>query len=266
MSNVRRANDSGRTGWTTAVLVALVVLALVPVAVYALTRDEDSSTRDVELASSEASSPSETSETSAASEGPESEERAVERDLALYFGDSYFVSDYNYTNKSNTMARLSGRRLGYAKILVRGAGGTGFVQANDGYNIPPYLQQIKDGALSANDPDLLVIEGGSNDAAHPKWKIRRNAGLVLQQARSRHPGAMLVMVGPLDVDGNYSETTPVHRAVRKAARSKGVPYIDMRKWLEGHYDLVGPDHVHPTAEGHRLLGRKLAKALSALGA
>jgi acyl-CoA thioesterase I len=247
------------------VLVALVVLAVVPVAVYALTRDDSSSSREVGLASSEASSPSETSETSMGSEDSATEQR-IERDLALYFGDSYFVSDFNYTNKSNTMARLSGRRLGYAKILVRGAGGTGFVQANHGYDIPPYLQQIKAGALDANDPDLVVVEGGSNDVAHPKWKIRRNAGLVLNQARSRHPGAMLVMVGPLDVDGNYSETTPVHRAVRKAARNKGVPYIDMRRWLEGHYDLVGPDHVHPTAEGHRLLGRKLAKALSELGA
>ena len=96
MSGMRRANDSGRSGWATLVLVALVVLALVPVGLYVLNRDDDSASRDMGLASSEASSPSETSETSQGSEGSDPE-RAVERDLALYFGDSYFVSDYNYT-------------------------------------------------------------------------------------------------------------------------------------------------------------------------
>ena len=44
----------------------------------------------------------------------------------------------------------------------------------------------------------------------------------------------------------------------------GVPYIDAQHWLEGRPDLVGPDYDHPTPAGHRLCGRKLAKALRAL--
>jgi acyl-CoA thioesterase-1 len=188
------------------------------------------------------------------------------RHLAVYFGDSYFVSDYNYTDPSHTMAKLSGKRLGYDKIRVRGGGGTGFVQANWDYDLPPYLQQIRAGALKARNPDLVVIEGGSNDVTRSRWKIRRNAGIVLRVAHSKHPQARLVLVGPLDVDGDYSETTPVNRALRRIASQKGVPYIDISRWLEGHYDLVGPDGVHPTAEGHRLLGRKLARELAALGA
>ncbi len=31
--------------------------------------------------------------------------------------------------------------------MVRGGGGTGFVAANPEYDLPPYLEQIRDGAL-----------------------------------------------------------------------------------------------------------------------
>ena len=241
----------------------MLALVLGPVLIYSLTRDDGSSAQDVA-----AGSPPDLAGGQAPSEPPSDSaaERVEQRQLAVYFGDSYFVSDFNYTNKSNTMARLSGLRLGYEKIRVRGAGGTGFAQANYDYDIPPYIQQIRAGALEAPHPDLVVIEGGSNDVTQPKWKVKRNAGIVLQMAHSQHPGAMLVLVGPLDPDNDYSDSEPINRALRKVAQVKGVPYIDDMRWLEGHHDLVGPDGVHPTAEGHRLLGRKLAKALAALGA
>jgi lysophospholipase L1-like esterase len=246
-------------------VVSLLVMVLVPVVAYGLTRDGQPSSHGIAARSSGLASEPATPAASPSDDA--SADRAVaQRDLAVYFGDSYFVSDFNYTNKSNTMARLSGKRLGYAKIRVRGGGGTGFVQANYDYDLPPYLQQIRAGALKARNPDLLVIEGGSNDTGQPMWKVRRNAAIVLRVAHSKHPGARLVLVGPLDVDGDYSDTTPVHRRLKKVAAEKGVPYIDIRHWMEGHYDLVGPDTVHPTAEGHRYLARRLAKALAGVGA
>jgi lysophospholipase L1-like esterase len=254
------------------ITIALLAMVVGTLVAYGLTRDGGSAGRGVAARSSGLTSDDTTpspapSPAPSPSDDPAEERSAPQRDLAVYFGDSYFVSDFNYTNKSNTMARLSGKRLGYAKIRVRGGGGTGFVQANPDYNLPPYLQQIRAGALKARDPDLIVIEGGSNDVTQPKWKIRRNAALVLRLAESKHPQAMVVLVGPLDVDGDYSETTPVHRALKRVASEEGVPYIDIRRWLEGHYDdMVGPDTVHPTAGGHRYLGRKLADALGALGA
>ena len=261
MALVTRARRRQRSHWVPLVLVAVLVLTGVPLIVYGLTLDSGSAD-DVARQSGGLATPTPTTP-----EDAESDKSDGLRDLAVYFGDSYFVSDFNYTDKSNTMARLSGKRLGYAKIRVRGGGGTGFVQANPDYDLPPYLQQIRAGALNARSPDLVVIEGGSNDAREPKWKVRRNAGLVLDLARDKHPQAMLVMVGPLDVDGNYAENTPIHKAIRKAATDRGVPYIDIRRWLAGHYDdMVGPDRVHPTAEGHKLLGRKLARALGDLGA
>lgn len=272
MARVTRARRGDGSSWGSLVLVAVLVMTGVPLVVYGLTLDSGSSPDGVARQSSGLSSASPAPSATVTPEVTATDEAAsgrAARNLAVYFGDSYFVGDFNYTNKSNTMARLSGKRLGYAQIRVRGGGGTGFVEDNPEFNLPPYLQQLRGGALNASNPDLVVIEGGSNDARAraPKWKVRRNAGLVLNFAREKHPGAMLVMVGPLDVDGDYTETTPIHKAIRKAAVDQGVPYIDIRRWLAGHYDdLVGADRIHPTAEGHRFLGRKLSRALSALGA
>jgi len=246
-------------------VMALVVLAVVPVVVYGLTRDRASSAPAGGVAARSSADPKAAATPASTVDDP-GDRTAQERRLALYFGDSYFVSDFNYTHKSNTMAKLSGRRLGYEKILVRGGGGTGFVQANWDYGLPPYLGQIDQGALKANNPDLVVIEGGSNDLHQPKWKVRRNAGKVLDRAREMHRGALLVLVGPLDADPDFSDTIPLNNALRKVAAAHGVPYIDDMRWLEGHPEMVGPDGVHPTAHGHRMLGRKLAKALAAVGA
>ena len=76
----------------------------------------------------------------------------------------------------------------------------------------------------------------------------------------------MVVMGPLDTDGDFADTAPMVRLLRQVARKRGVPFINDKAWLKGHYDLIGPDYVHPYPKGHRLLGRKLAKALRALGA
>ena len=88
---------------------------------------------------------------------------------------------------------------------------------------------------------------------------------TLKAAAKRHPEARLVLVGTMDptVD-DFSDTDGVIGALAAAADRVGIPYINAQHWLEGRQDLVGPDYDHPTVAGHRLCGRKLAKALRAL--
>jgi lysophospholipase L1-like esterase len=183
---------------------------------------------------------------------------------ALFFGDSYFIGG-GYTTEDNSMARLASNRLGWTSE-INGGGGTGFVQANPEYDLPNYLGQIEDGAFDVGRRRWVVIEGGGNDEGHPLRLVNANARKVLRIARRTFPRARLVLMGPMDADPDHSDVTPVHRALRRAARKRDVPYIDARRWLEGHYDLVGPDYVHPYPEGHRLCARKLTRALRALGA
>lgn len=182
---------------------------------------------------------------------------------ALFFGDSYIVGG-GYTGPDNSMGAIAARRLGW-DYQVRGGGGTGFVAGNPDYGIPSFLGQIRDGALDVGPVDWLVIEGGGNDRTRPPGQVTRRAVRTLQAAARRHPEATLVLVGTLDptVD-SFADTDAVVGALAAAADKVDVPYVNAQRWLEGRPDLVGPDFDHPTPEGHRLLGRKLARALRAL--
>jgi lysophospholipase L1-like esterase len=182
---------------------------------------------------------------------------------SLFFGDSYIVGGA-YTGPEDSMGAIAARRLGW-RYQIRGGGGTGFVAGNPDYDIPNYLGQIKEGALDVGPVDWLVIEGGGNDKNADPGLITRRAVKTLKAAARRHPEARLVLVGTMDptVD-SFTDTDGVIGALATAARRLGIPYINAQRWLEGRPELVGPDYDHPTPEGHRLCGGKLARALRAL--
>jgi lysophospholipase L1-like esterase len=186
------------------------------------------------------------------------------RPRALMFGDSYFIGG-GYTDETNSMAQLAANRLGW-DAEINGGGGTGFVGSNPEYGLPDYLGQIEDGAFDVGRRSWVVIEGGNNDLDADQQQVARNARKVLRIAQRRFPRARVVLVGPMDTDGDYANTTPVTRTLRKAAKRRGVPFVDARRWLAGNYDLIGPDYTHPYPEGHRICARKLTRALRRLGA
>ena len=152
---------------------------------------------------------------------------------ALFFGDSYFVGGGCSPDATQGMAYLAGTELGY-RTTVRGAGGTGFVAANPDYGIPPYLEQIHDGALDLRNPKLVVIAGGSNDRGRPVVQVRKNARKILRIADHKYPRALLVLVGPLDPYGGYDDSIPIRNALRGVARKLDVPFIDDMTWFAGH--------------------------------
>lgn len=184
---------------------------------------------------------------------------------ALFFGDSYFVGGGCSPDRTRGMAHLAGTALGYRPV-VRGAGGTGFVSANPDYGLPPYLAQIRDGALDVRRPRLVVIGGGSNDVGQPVAKIRKNATKVLRIARQKYPRATLVLVGPMDTYGGYDDSIPVRDALKGVARKLHVPFVDDLTWTAGHDEWLCDDYVHPTYDGHAQLGARLAEALRKRGA
>ena len=184
---------------------------------------------------------------------------------ALFFGDSYFVGGGCSPDASRGMAAIAGRQLGYAPV-TRGAGGTGFASANVEYGIPSYLAQIADGALDVANPALVVIEGGTNDYGRPLAKIRRNAGKVISIAQRKHPGAKIVLAGPMQTYGDFSLSDPIKTTLRQLAKKRGIAFINMQKWTYGHDDWLCSDYVHPTYAGQEMIAARLAQALAKRGA
>jgi len=194
---------------------------------------------------------------------PTASARASGPTTALFFGDSYIVGGA-YTGPASSMGAIAARRLSW-KYHIRGGGGTGFVAGNPDYDIPNFLGQIRDGALDVGPVDWLVIEGGGNDKNDDPGLVTRRAVRTLNAAAKRHPEARLVLVGTMDSNvDSFTETDGVIGAMAAAAARLGIPYISAQHWLEGRPALVGPDYDHPTPAGHRVCGRKLARALRAL--
>ena len=252
---------------------ALVALAVLAPLLALLLRDEPASDRRTggALTSAVATSTSPTQSTPATeaatdpSTAPEPTPSVPKaRPRALFFGDSYFIGG-GYTTEDNSMARIASNRLGWVSE-INGGGGTGYVQTNYEYDLGNYLDQIAAGAFDVGPRRWVVIEGGSNDIYQQVDAVRFNARRVVRIAQRTFPKATVVVLGPLDVDSDHSDLAPVTKSLRRVAHQRDVPFVSMKNWLAGHYDLIGPDRDHPLPKGHRILGRKLARTLRTLGA
>lgn len=253
---------AGRT-WTW--VAALAALAVTVSVVALVGHDRSPAAAPDDLARTTAASPSPSPSPAPSDEAaPPSRSAARGPVRALFFGDSYFIGG-GYTDENNSMAKIAANRLGWVSE-INGGGGTGFVQTNYEYDLGNYLDQIAQGAFDVGRRRWVVIEGGSNDLTQPLDAVRRNALKVMRIAQRTFPNARIVLVGPLDTDSDHTDLIPMIRLMRHVAAKREVPFVNMKNWLAGHYDLIGPDYVHPYPKGHRILGRKLAKALRHLGA
>ena len=137
---------------------------------------------------------------------------------ALFFGDSYFVGGGCSPDAKQDMAYLAGTELGY-RTTVRGAGGTGFVAANPEYDLPPYLGQIRDGALDVREPGARRDRGRlqRRGAAGRPGEEERPEDPPTSRA-NKYPRALLVLVGPLDPYGGYADSIPIRDALHAVAK------------------------------------------------
>lgn len=189
---------------------------------------------------------------------------------ALFFGDSYF-NGANGVSAEQALAYAAGMSLGYAPTIA-GHGGTGFVSAErGGPNTPNYLAQLDAGALSKIDPiaiRLVVVEGGLNDVGQPADQITTNAGAVLDRMAKTFPTAKVVLLGPVATTGTSTrQLQQVVDALSVAAKTANVPFVDATGWVtrDNVGSVIGSDHSHPSVDGHKVLGERLATELRGLG-
>lgn len=188
----------------------------------------------------------------------------VEPPVAVFFGDSYFNGS-EFTTKDQSYGTLAGQRAGYQPVIA-GAGGTGFVGDLSPDKVGNYPAQIaSDGLPDVNDPALVVIEGGLNDVGQDPKAVQASAEKVLDKAGKAYPTATVVLVGPVDPNGDYADTAPITAALHRAGDAAGVTFIDPSKWLAGVSGAIGGDGVHPTPKGSKVLAAKLVPLLPQAG-
>jgi lysophospholipase L1-like esterase len=195
-----------------------------------------------------------------AAPGPQS--RASRSVHALFFGDSLFAGN-GAVPLSPVQVRTANTLLGWRGALDT-VGGTGYTTGGD--HRKPFLQRFQRDGYLRTPYDVIVIEGGTNDAHHGDVSTLHDKALeLLDYVHERQPKARIILVGGFAPRGvpnaRYAE---MDRVLSGVAAERGLTYISQQHYAtEAGRGFYSADDLHPTAIGYRQMGRDLAKELRA---
>jgi lysophospholipase L1-like esterase len=180
---------------------------------------------------------------------------------ALFFGDS-LMAGTGAEPRRPVQALEASRLLGWSPT-VDAVGGTGFTTG--GTRGRPYPDRLRTSRLLDQRFDVVVLEGGTNDAHHGSvQRLRQSAGHALDVLRRRQATARVIVLGAFTPAGPPSPRhLEIDRILREVAKSRSVEYVSQVRYGS----IAGPgfytgDSWHPTTAGYAVMGRDLARALS----
>lgn len=200
-----------------------------------------------------------------AAAGPDAEPAAGVR--AYFFGDS-LMSGTGSSPRRPVMAHVAAARLGW-DVEVDAWGGTGYTTTGSS---PSYLDRLRRPAALSGSYDVVLLEGGTNDArvrstpAQVQASVRAVVGFV----RERQPRAQIVLMGAYDppppgrVDPHRRV---VDDAIAAVARDLDLPFFSPLSggWTaEQPPAFLHPDRLHPSTRGYGVMGARLAEELRGL--
>lgn len=199
-----------------------------------------------------------------ASTGPSAE--AAGQVSAYFFGDS-LMNGTGASPRRPVMARVAAARLGW-DVEVDAWGGTGYTTTG---RSPGYLQRLKRPGAMTGEYDVVLLEGGTNDARVKSTPAQVQAAVreVVAHVRERQPQASIVLMGAYDppppgrVDPHR---TTVDDAIAQVAAELELPFFSPLSggWTAGQRRFLHPDRLHPNERGYGVMGARLAEELSRL--
>jgi len=113
--------------------------------------------------------------------------------------------------------------------------------------------------------DVLVLELGGNDGLRgiPVSETRTNLQAIIDHAREKYPGIQIVIAGmqmPPNMGEEYNQAfQKIFPDLARANQAALVPFL--LEGVGGIPDLNQPDHIHPTAEGDKIVADNVWKIL-----
>ncbi|MDP9028123.1 MAG: SGNH/GDSL hydrolase family protein [Actinomycetota bacterium] len=174
-------------------------------------------------------------------------------------GDSW-TTGYG-ADPSRTWAQDAARELGL-HLETDAAGGTGYLNGA-GVDGGTYVQRALAMPAGAH-PDLIVLQGGSNDVTENLAGLRQAVEATVAAIRARSGATRIVILGPgLDVQPEPSTYRTVDAALAAVARSDHIPYISMLQegWItdSNFQEIIDPATGHPSVRGHAYLASRFTK-------
>lgn len=183
----------------------------------------------------------------------------------LQYGDSHIVQGTEAKSIEQSLDQLA--PTNYSTMAKGG------ISANYPLSHP---QEWLDAPLQQNNPDLVILSFGSNDAAGPvdKDSYMQMYQKLIDNIHQRSPNADIVICGPTDGDSivgaNKGNTLPgldtVIEAQKEIAARNHLQFVDQRAMMGGpgsieqwhDKGLSAGDKLHFSAEGYGVLGESIA--------
>jgi acyl-CoA thioesterase-1 len=182
---------------------------------------------------------------------------------AVFLGDSWVGgTGIEGGGPTDGYAGRAAAVLKWNATYIKG-GGTGYTRGNGIDDTPengPFIDRVQIAIDAA--PDVVVVQGSTNDYAASGEAIEAAANEVYAALRAGLPDVKLYVMGASNVPDADPAAMDVSRAaVAKAAAANGATFIDSNGWLDLNTDFT--DGFHPNLGGHQKVGDRLAAAIEA---
>jgi len=178
-----------------------------------------------------------------------------------FLGDSWAGgAGSDAAGAENSYAGKAGRALG-AEYAIFPGGGTGYTAGNPTTGEGPFITRVQ--PLIEFAPDVVVVQGSSNDYRATGEQIAAAAREVLTTIRAALPEATIYVVGVVDSPASPADRMQISReAVAAAAAEVGATWIDANAegWLDVNVDFA--DGFHPNEQGHQKVADRLVALLA----
>ncbi|MSU65652.1 MAG: arylesterase [Opitutus sp.] len=187
--------------------------------------------------------------------------RAAELRTVIFFGDS-LTAGYGLGDPANeAYPALIQKKLTAAGLPWRvvNAGLSGETTAGGVRRVDWIRRQ---------PADIFVVALGGNDGLRGLRPdiSRTNLELIFDRVRAKYPAAKLVLAGmqmPREMGADFAVAfESMFPAVAEKFQATLIPFL--LEHVGGRADLNQPDRIHPTAEGHAIIGETVWKALRPL--
>jgi acyl-CoA thioesterase-1 len=141
--------------------------------------------------------------------------------------------------------------------------GAGFVDLGNPAECGDTLVDIVRSAATLH-PDLIIIEGSSNDLEHPNSELLAATTSALTILRSEFPNAEIIGLSAIwPATDPPAQLADINSQVQQAVTAVGGHYLDIGQPLVAHSKLMQDDDIHPTVAGQVVLATAIQTAIMA---
>jgi lysophospholipase L1-like esterase len=178
---------------------------------------------------------------------------------ALFVGDSYTEGVGLASPREERWSSLVAARLGWSEVNA-GCSGSGYTRRGLTCG-NTFAERIP--SLSSIDADVVLIWGGVNDAGASSDDAASAARDTIAAYARAFPDAELVIINAMYfATPEPSSVTAINSALAAAAQEPSGRWIDIGPILAEDPSLLGPDGLHPNAQGHRAIADAVLAVLA----